>query len=106
MPAQHTLQLPSVCLNADGSTPSDYTTSVQCTNTLREATAFCKSLHGASGGAFDKCMAGSVYPDLYRAYKETLSSAATLSVLPGSHGSVTDSPELTVQQLVSKFAGV
>jgi hypothetical protein len=106
MPAAKTLQLPTVCLSTDGSAPSDYTTSAQCVDTLRDPTSFCQSLHGASGGAFNKCMADAVYPDLYRAYKETLSSATTLFVLPGGHGTVTENPDMTVQQLVTKFAGV
>jgi putative intracellular protease/amidase len=47
-----------------------------------------------------------IYADMYVAYKATLSSDASLFVLPGGHGSVTDSPTATVQQLLAKFTGV
>lgn len=106
LPADQTLQLPTVCHNPAGVSLSDYTTSAQCVNTLSNPRPFCEGLHGSSGGAFNKCMADLVYADLYASYKATLSSNTSLFVLPGGHGTVTDSPEIPVQQLLAKFAGV
>lgn len=101
LPAEETLRLPSVCKAG-----ADYTTSAECVSSLRQPQGFCEALHGKSGGGLNKCLAEAVYPDLYAAYKDTLSSNSTLFVVPGSHGFVTDMPQLAVEQLLAKFAGV
>lgn len=102
LPAQQTLQLPAACQSV---TDSDYTASAECVSTLQQPQARCEASHSKSGAAFNKCMAEAVYESLYAAYKATLSSRASLFVLPGDHGLVAGSPE-TVQQLLAKFAGV
>jgi hypothetical protein len=102
LPAEQTLLLPTACRGIG----SDYTVSAECVSTLQQPQARCEASNGKSGGGFNKCMAESVYGSLYAAYKATLSSGASLFVLPGDHGSVVDSPDQTVQQLLAKFAGV
>jgi pimeloyl-ACP methyl ester carboxylesterase len=46
------------------------------------------------------------YAKLYLAYSLSLSSNATLLPVPGSHGFVTESPQLLADALLAKFAGV
>lgn len=103
LPAEQTLLLPPACQGVG----ADYTASAECVNTLQQPQARCEdAAHGNSGAAFNKCMADSVYASLYAAYKATLSSNTTLHVLPGGHGTVTESPDTAVEQLLTKFGGL
>jgi hypothetical protein len=97
MPTARTLALPaSIC-----SAGTDYTLSTQCVATIRAPQQYCAS----QGGSVGACLASFVYPDLYMAYKDTLSFNSTLFVLPGGHA-VWENPAPAVEQLLAMFAGV
>lgn len=48
----------------------------------------------------------SVYPSLYLTYLSTLSTNATMTVMPGSHSFPTEFYKETAREILSKFAGV
>lgn len=101
LPAEKTLKLPKGCSDP----PSKLATDATCKSAVTDAATWCSTTEeGKARGA--RCVPDLVYADLYLSYLATLSSNATLLVMPGDHGFPMDTPKQASQAILSKFAGV